>query len=67
MEGAVAFPSQLLRELIARAAGDSVANALRIAMVAVTIVSIMLGMYTPSRRMLHDRLSGTSEIFEEKE
>ena len=35
-------------------------------MVAVTIVSIMLGMYTPSRRMLHDRLSGTSEIFEEK-
>ena len=67
VEGAVAFPSQLLRELIARAAGDSVANALRIAMVAVTIVSIMLGMYTPSRRMLHDRLSGTSEIFEEKE
>ncbi|WP_031474801.1 RDD family protein [Agathobaculum desmolans] len=64
LEGAICFPSQLLRELIARAAGEDVANIVRIAMVAVTILSVMLGLYTPNRRMLHDRISGTMEICE---
>ncbi|MBP3311660.1 MAG: RDD family protein [Butyricicoccus sp.] len=67
IEGAVAFPSQLLRELLARAAGDSAANIVRIAMVAATLVSIGLGMYTPDRRMLHDRISGTREVLERKD
>lgn len=62
LEGAVAFPSQLLRELLARAVGEGVADAVRIGMVAITIVSVMLGVYTPSRRMLHDRISGTCEV-----
>lgn len=62
LEGAVAFPSQLLRELLARAAGEGVADVVRIGMVAITIVSVMLGVYTPSRRMLHDRISGTCEV-----
>ena len=67
IEGGLAFPSQLLRELIARAFGAEVANIVRIAMVAATLVSIMLGLYTPSRRMLHDRISGTHEIYEKPE
>lgn len=62
LEGAVAFPSQLLRELLARAAGDGVADAVRIGMVAITIASVLLGVYTPGRRMLHDRISGTCEV-----
>lgn len=62
LEGAVAFPSQLLRELLARAAGESAADAVRIGMVAITIVSVMLGAYTPGKRMLHDRISGTCEV-----
>lgn len=64
LEGAVAFPSQLLRELLARAAGEGAANAVRIGMVGVTLVSVALGIYTPSRRMLHDRISGTCEVYE---
>lgn len=64
IEGAVAFPSQLLRELLARAAGDGAANIVRMVMVAATLVSIGLGMYTPDRRMLHDRISGTREVLE---
>lgn len=62
LEGAVAFPSQLLRELLARAAGAGVADAVRIGMVAITIVSVLMGVYTPGRRMLHDRISGTREV-----
>ena len=62
LEGAVAFPSQLLRELLARAAGESAADVMRIGMVAITIVSVMLGVYTPGNRMLHDRISGTREV-----
>lgn len=62
IEGAVAFPSQLLREMLARAAGDGAANLVRIAMVALTILSVCLGLYTPGRRMLHDLLSGTREV-----
>ncbi|MDY3617667.1 RDD family protein [Agathobaculum sp.] len=62
LEGAVAFPSQLLRELLARAAGDGAANLVRIAMVALTVISICLGLYTPGRRMLHDFISGTREV-----
>lgn len=62
LEGAVAFPSQLLRELLARAAGEGAADAVCIGMVAITIVSVMLGVYTPGRRMLHDRISGTCEV-----
>lgn len=64
LEGAICFPSQLLRELIARVIGMDAANLVRIAMVLVTIISIMLGLYTPNRRMLHDRISGTMEIYE---
>lgn len=64
LEGAVAFPSQLLRELIARAAGDGAANVVRIGMVGITLVSVVLGVYTPGRRMLHDRISGTCEAYQ---
>ncbi|MGN1007550.1 MAG: RDD family protein [Butyricicoccus sp.] len=67
IEGAVAFPSQLLRELLARAAGDGAANIVRIAMVAAPLVSIGLGTYTTDRRMLHDRISGTREVLETKD
>lgn len=63
LEGAVTFPSQLLRELLARAVGEGVANAVRIGMVVITLVSVMLGVYTPRKRMLHDRISGTCEVF----
>lgn len=62
LEGAVAFPSQLLRELLARVAGEGAADVVRIGMVAITLVSVMLGVYTPRRRMLHDRISGTCEV-----
>lgn len=65
IEGGLAFPSQLLRELIARAAGAEAANIVRIVMVAATLASILLGLYTPSRRMLHDRISRTHEIYEQ--
>lgn len=63
LEGAVTFPSQLLRELLARAAGEGAADAVRIGMVVITLVSVMLGVYTPRKRMLHDRISGTCEVF----
>lgn len=63
LEGAVTFPSQLLRELLARAAGEGAADAVRIGMVVITLVSVMLGVYTPRKRMLHDRISGTCEMF----
>lgn len=56
LEGAIAFPSQLLRELIARAAGDQPADLIRIVMVVITIISIALGVYTLDKRMLHDRI-----------
>lgn len=65
IEGAIAFPSQLLRELLARAAGDGAANIVRILMVAATVISICLGAYTADRRMLHDRISGTCEVLEQ--
>lgn len=64
LEGAVVFPSQLLRELLARGAGDAPAEAARVVMVGLTVVSIALGVYSRERRMLHDRISGTREIFE---
>ena len=58
----MAFPSQLLRELLVRVAGESAADVMRIGMVAITIVSVMLGVYTPGNRMLHDRISGVREV-----
>lgn len=67
IEGAVAFPSQLLRELLARITDDNVTAAVQTVMVVVTLISISIGMYTPRRRMIHDYISGTIEIWERRE
>lgn len=64
LEGAVTFPSQLFREILARLAGQGVSEAVRIVMVAITVISVMLGIYTSGHKMIHDRISGTMEIMD---
>ncbi len=64
IEGAIAFPSQLLRELLARLTGDSVMSVIQTIMVIITVISISIGVYTPQRRMIHDYISGTIEVWE---
>lgn len=63
LEGVLVFPSQLLRELFARVAGGQAAQILQYAMVGVAIVSVLMGIYSRQRQMLHDRLAGTFEIY----
>ena len=67
IEGAIAFPSQLLRELLARFTGDKVMSIVQTIMVVITMISISIGIYTPQKRMIHDYISGTTEVFVEKE
>lgn len=65
IEGAIAFPSQLLRELLARITGDSVVSVIQTVMVIITMISVSIGIYTPQKRMIHDYISGTIEVWEE--
>lgn len=64
IEGAIAFPSQLLRELLARITGDRVVSVIQIVMVIITVISITIGVYTPEKRMLHDFIAGTAEVWD---
>lgn len=64
LEGAVTFPSQLFRELVARLLGSQIADILRVGAVAITLISICMGMYGMKKRMLHDWIAGTMEISE---
>lgn len=65
IEGAIAFPSTLMREMLARLVGASAVSVLQTVMVVLTLISVSIGIYTPQKRMIHDYLSGTIEIFEE--
>lgn len=64
IEGAIAFPSQLLRELLARITGDRVVSVIQIVMVIITVISITIGVYAPEKRMLHDFIAGTAEVWD---
>lgn len=62
LEGAILFPSQLLREMVAMLGLDTAAEVLRMAAVALTLISIAVAVFLPGRRMLHDRISGTHVV-----
>lgn len=65
LEGAIAFPSQLLRELLTRLISENTVSMLQTAMVIITVISISFGLYSPSRQMIHDIIGNTVEVMNE--
>ena len=61
LEGAILFPSQLLREMVAMRGFPAVAEGLRVAAV-ITFLSVSMAVFVPGRRMLHDRIASTRVI-----